>query len=110
VYVETRQLPATGHFSSSRLPQNESFYAKSNMKKVRVLWDVTQCGLAVTDVSKERSVFIFRVQQSLSTKYNILNGLSLYKHHYKNYKSLNMRLLSSWLHHAWRISNTLLSN
>jgi hypothetical protein len=45
VYVETCQLPATGYFSSPRLPPNESFYAKSNMKKISELRDVTQCGM-----------------------------------------------------------------
>jgi hypothetical protein len=45
VYVETWQLPATGYFSSPRQPHNESFYAKSNMKKITVLRDVKQFGL-----------------------------------------------------------------
>ena len=32
--------------------------------KIRVCWDVTLCLLALNDVSKDRTVFIFRVSQS----------------------------------------------
>jgi hypothetical protein len=49
----------------------------------------------VTDVSKVRGAFISRVKQFLSTSYHNLEDLNLYKRYYNNFKSLNMRLLSS---------------
>jgi len=69
----------------------------------KVIWRRLECSgmlrcvdwTTVTDVSKERSAFIFRVKQSLSTRYHILCDLNPCKLHHKNYKFLNMRLLSS---------------
>ena len=94
-YVETCQLPPTGYFSSPRLPHNDTVCAKSNMKKIRVLGYVAQCGL----VNSYRRVEGARCLHLQGTAVLIdkvsKHDLNLYKRHNKNYKSLNMGLLPS---------------
>jgi hypothetical protein len=66
------------------------------MKKIIVLLMLRDVHWqTVTDVSRERSALVFRVQQSLPTRYHTLNDLNLYKSHYK---TINLSIWDCYLH------------